>query len=96
MVPEGLEPWVRPSRREQGILIQIKTDAATRHAQFVLVSDYPLSARLGKPIRQQQLPKNPGIEMWINLQKIGWQRCTPREKKECTITSIFICSSNIV
>ena len=31
------------------MLIQIKANAATRHAQFVLVSYYPLSALLGKP-----------------------------------------------
>jgi len=36
-----------------------------------------LSARLGKPIRQQRLLKNPAIEIWINLQKIGWQHCMP-------------------
>ena len=91
MVPEDLEPWVQLSRREQRkkvhsvwlvnrqeeMLIQIKTDAATQHEQFVLVSYDPLSARLGKPIRQQRLIKNPEIEMWINLQKIGWQRCMP-------------------
>jgi hypothetical protein len=91
MVPEDLEPWVQLSRREQrkkvhsvwlvnrqeGMLIQIKTDAATQHEKFVLESYYSLSARLGKPIRQQRLIKNPEIEMWINLQKIGWQRCMP-------------------
>ena len=77
MVPEGLEPWVRLSRREQGMLIQIKTDAATRHAQFVLVSYYRLSARLGQPIREQRMLRHLGIVMWINLQKIGWQHCTP-------------------
>jgi len=59
------------------MLLQIKPDAATQHAQFVLVSYYRLSARLGKPIRQQRMIRHLGIEMWINLQKIGWQRCTP-------------------
>ena len=91
MVPEDLEPWVQLSRREQrkkehsvwlmnrqeGMLIQIKADAATRHAQYIPVSDYPLSARLWKPIREQRLLKNPGIEIWIKLLKIGWQGCTP-------------------
>ena len=91
MVPEDVEPSVRLSRREQrnkehsvwlvnrqeGMLIQIKTDPATQHDQYILVSYYPLSARLGKPIRQQRLLKNPAIEMWINLQKIGWQHCMP-------------------
>jgi hypothetical protein len=69
MVPEDLEPWVWLSKREkrkkklsvclvnrqEGMLIQIKTDAATRHAQYIPVSYYPLSARLGKPIRQQRI-----------------------------------------
>ena len=57
------------------MLIQIKPDAATQHAQFVLVSYYRLSARLGKPVMQQRMLSYLGIEMWINLQKIGWQRC---------------------
>ena len=77
MVPEDLEPSVRLIRREQrkkkhsvwlmnrqeGMLIQIKTDAATQHEKFVLESYYSLSARLGKPIRQQRLLKHPEIEM---------------------------------
>jgi hypothetical protein len=52
MVPEDLEPSVRLVNRQEGMLIQIKTDAATQHDQYILVSYYPLSARLGKPIRQ--------------------------------------------
>ena len=106
MVPEDLEPWVQLSRRElrkkehsvwlmnrqEEMLIQIKADAATRHAQYIPVSDYPLSARLGKPIREQRLLKNPGIEIWINLLKIGWQGCTPPYEKDCTIrTKFFLC-----
>ncbi|MFL2512806.1 MAG: hypothetical protein ACJ0GY_06960 [Synechococcus sp.] len=41
------EGWL--VNRQEGMLIQIKPDAATQHAQFVLVSYYRLSARLGKP-----------------------------------------------
>jgi hypothetical protein len=77
MVPEDLEPSVRLIRREkrkkkhsvwlvnrqEGMLIQIKTDAATQHEKFVLESYYSLSARLGKPIRQQRLLKNPETDM---------------------------------
>ena len=77
MVPEDLEPSVRLIRREQrkkkhsvwlmnrqeGMLIQIKTDSATQHEKFVLVTYYSLSARLGKPIRQQRLLKHPEIKM---------------------------------
>ena len=44
------------------MLIQIKHDASTKHAQFVLVSFYRLSARLGQlparlgqPVRQQRM-----------------------------------------
>jgi hypothetical protein len=59
------------------MLMQIKPDAATQHAQFLLVSYYRLSARLGKPVRQHRMLRHLVIEMWINLQKIGWQRCTP-------------------
>ena len=70
----GGEGWL--VNRQEGMLIQIKPDAATQHAQFVLVSYYRLSARLGKPVRQQRMLRHLGIEMWINLQKIGWQRCS--------------------
>ena len=69
------EGWLL--NRQEGMLLQIKPDAATQHAQFVLVSYYRLSARLGKPVRQQRMLRHLGIEMWINLQKIGWERCTP-------------------
>ena len=68
------EGWL--FNRQEGMLIQIKPDAATQHAQFVLVIYYCLSARLGKPVRQQRMLRHLGIEMWINLQKIGWQRST--------------------
>ena len=42
------EGWL--VNRQEGMLLQIKPDAATQHAQFVLVSYYRLSARLGKPL----------------------------------------------
>ena len=66
------EGWL--VNRQKGILIQIKRDAAKQHAQFVLVSYYRLTTRLGQPIRKQQMLRHLGIEMWVNLQKIGWQR----------------------
>ena len=62
--------------RQEEMLIQIKLDKPTQHAQFVLVSYYRLSAPLGQPVRQQRMLRHLGIEMWINLQKIGWQRCS--------------------
>ena len=62
--------------KQEGMLLQIKPDTPTQHAQFVLVSYYRLSARLGQPVRQQRMLRHLGIEMWINLQKIGWQRCS--------------------
>ena len=65
------EGWL--VNRQEGMLIQIKPDAATQHAQFVLVSYYRLSDRIGKPVRQQRMLRHLGVEMWINLQKIGWQ-----------------------
>ena len=64
------EGWL--VNRQEGMLILIKADAATRHAQFVLVSYYRLSARLGKPVRQQRMLRQLGIEMWINLQEIRY------------------------
>ena len=71
----GGEGWL--INQQEGMLLQIKPDTPTQHAQFVLVSYYRLSARLGQPFRQQRMLRHLGIEMWINLQKIGWQRCTP-------------------
>ena len=68
------EGWL--FNRQEGMLIQIKPDAATQHAQFVLVSHYRLSARIGKPVRQQRMLRHLGIDMWINLQKIGWKYCS--------------------
>ena len=55
------EGWL--VNRQEGMLIQIKPDAATQHAQFVLVSYYRLSARLGKAVRQQRILRHLGIEM---------------------------------
>ena len=69
------EGWL--INKQEGMLIQIKPDTPTQHAQFVLVSYYRLSSRLGQPVRQQRMLRHLGIEMWINLQKIGWQRCSP-------------------
>ena len=81
MVHEGLKPWAWLSRRElrekvhsvwlvkrqERVLIQIKPDAATQHAQFALVSYYCLSVRLGQPVTQQRMLRHLGIEMWVNL-----------------------------
>ena len=59
------------------MLLQIKPDAPTQHAEFVLVSDYRLSAHIGKSDRQQRMLRHRGIAMWISQQKIGWQRRAP-------------------
>jgi hypothetical protein len=53
------EGWL--VNRQERTLIQIKPDAATQHAQFVLVSYYRLSARLGKPVRQHRMLRHLGI-----------------------------------
>jgi len=45
------EGWL--VNKQEGMLVQIKPDAATQHAQFVLVSYYSFSARLGKPVSMQ-------------------------------------------
>ena len=55
------EGWL--VNRQEGALIQIKPDAPTQHAQFVLVSYYRLPARLGKLVRQQRMLRRLGIEM---------------------------------
>ena len=68
------EGWL--VNRQEKMLKQIKPDAPTQHAQFVLVSYYRLSAWIGTPVRQQRMLRHLGIEMWFNLQKIGWQRCS--------------------
>ena len=47
------EGWL--VNKQEGMLLQIKPDATTQHAQFVLVSYYRLSARLGQPVRQQRM-----------------------------------------
>ena len=59
------------------MLIQINADAATQNAHFVLVSYYRLTARLGRPVRQQRMLRHLGIEIWINLHKNGWQLSAP-------------------
>ena len=71
----GGEGWL--VNRQEGMLLQIKPDTPTQRAQFVLVSYYRLSARIGQAVRQQRMLRHLGIEMWINLQKIGWERCMP-------------------
>ena len=74
----GGEGWlVNP---HEGLMIQIKPDQPTRHAQFVLVSTYRLGKRRGQPIRRQRMLRHLGIEMWMNLQRIGWERFSaPKE-----------------
>ena len=56
--------------RHEGMLLQIKPDTPTQHAQFVLVSYYRLSARLGQLVRQLRMMRHLGIEMWISKQMI--------------------------
>ncbi|ABI45599.1 hypothetical protein sync_1113 [Synechococcus sp. CC9311] len=38
--------------------------------------DYLLSAGLGQSVVKQRMLRHLGIEIWINLQKIGWLRCS--------------------
>ena len=54
------EGWL--INRQERMLIQIKPDKPTQHAQLVLVSYYRLSARLGQPVRQQRMLRHLGIE----------------------------------
>ena len=62
------EGWL--VNRQEEMLLQIKPDEPTKHAQFVLVSYYRLSERLGKPWRQHRMFRHLGVEMWINRQLI--------------------------
>ena len=57
----GGEGWLL--NRQEGTLIQIKPDSPTQHAQIVLVSYYRLSARLGKPVRQQRMLRRLKIDL---------------------------------
>ena len=56
---------------------ETEVHSPTQRAPCVLVSFYRLSSRLGHPIRQQRMLRSLGIELWINLQWIGWQGCLP-------------------
>ena len=60
--------------RQEGKLKQIKPDAATKNAQFVLDELLPLVSTHGAAHKKAAVLRHLGIEMWINLQKIGWQR----------------------
>ena len=55
----GGEGWL--VNMQEGMLLQIKPDKPTQHAQFVLVSYYRLLARPGKPVRQQRMLRHLGI-----------------------------------
>ena len=68
------EGWL--VNRQEVMLIQIKPDKPTQRAQFVLVKALRLKQLRGRLVRQQRMLRHLGIEMWINLQKIGWQRCS--------------------
>ena len=54
------EGWL--VNRQEEMLIQIKPDKPTQLAQFVLVSYYRLSARLGQLVRQLRMMRHLGIE----------------------------------
>ena len=69
--PQG-EGWLL--HRAERLVIRIKPDRPTQHAQFVLVSTFRLQTPLGKPIREQRMLRHLGIEMWLKLQTIGWER----------------------
>ncbi len=56
--PHG-EGWL--VNQQEGLLVQIRPDSPTQHAQFVLVSTYRRSSRLGQPIRRQRMLTYLGI-----------------------------------
>ena len=62
---------------QEGLFIQIKPDTSIQHAQFVVLSTFRWSPVLGNPVRQQRVPRHLGLEMWSNLQEIGWTSCSP-------------------
>jgi len=66
------EGWL--VNRDEQVVIRIKPDKLTQHAQFDLVSTYRLRQPLGNPIREQRMLRHLGIEMWLQLQKVGWTR----------------------
>ena len=63
------------------MLFLIKPDAATHHAQFVLLIYCLLTTKLGQPVRKQQMLRYLGIATCIKPEKIGWQRCVPPLEK---------------
>ena len=66
------EGWL--INKDERLLIRIKPDKPTQHAQFVMVSTFRLKEPLGNPIREQRMLRHLGIEMWLELQKVGWSR----------------------
>ena len=63
--------------RQEGLFIQFKPDTSTEHIDCVLLNTFRWSPVLGNPVRQQRMLRHLGIEMWVNLQKMGWIRCPP-------------------
>ena len=66
------EGWL--VNKDERVLIRIKPDKPTQHGQFVLVSTFRLQKNLGNPIREQRMLRELEIEMWLELQKVGWAR----------------------
>ena len=62
---------------QEGLFIHIKPDASTEDPQFVVLSTFRWSPVLGHPVRQQRMLHRLGVELWTDLQNIGWMPCSP-------------------
>ena len=61
---------------QEGLFIHIKPDASTDQPEFVVISTFRWSPVLGQPVRQQRMLHHLGLELWTNLQNIGWMPCS--------------------
>ncbi len=68
------EGWLLNSR--EGTFIQFKPDSSKGQVGRVMVRTFRWAPVLGDPIREQSLLAQAAIDMWINLQSIGWNRCS--------------------
>ena len=62
---------------QEGLFIHIKPDASTEQPQFVVLSTFRWSPVLGQPVRRQRMLHHLGVELWKDLQNIGWMPCSP-------------------
>mgnify|MGYP001190617995 CR=1 FL=1 len=65
---------------QEGLFLQIKPDVSTEQPQFVVLNTYRWGPVLGQPVRQQRMLHHLGVELWRDLQNIGWMSCSPPQR----------------